>query len=37
MLGEQISTDWPIHVYCSVQFLPHASHGNDQPEIAIER
>jgi len=29
MLGEQISTEWPIHirVYCSVQLNPHVSKG----------
>jgi len=39
MLGEEISTgtDEPIHVqnvYCSTQFVPHASHGTEQLEIA---
>ena len=39
MLGEQISTEGPLHkiIYCSVQFVPHASHRKDQPEITTEQ
>jgi len=34
---EQImSTKGPFHIYCSIQFVPHASNGKDQPEIAID-
>jgi len=36
MLGTEISTEWPIHIYCSVQLVPHASHGKGQQEIAFE-
>jgi len=35
---EQISSEGPIHIYCSVQLVPHdmTSHGEDQLEIAID-
>ena len=32
MLKEQISTEEPIHIYCSVVYILHASHEKDQPE-----
>ena len=31
MHGEQISTEGPIHIYCSIHIVPQASHGKDQP------
>ena len=30
MLGEQISTEGPTRKHCSVQFVPHASHGRER-------
>jgi len=37
-IDEQImSTKDPIHIYCSIQFVPLASNGKKQPEIAIDR
>jgi len=36
MLGEQISTVEPIHINCSVQFVPHASNEKDHPEMVVE-
>ena len=38
MLGEHIIyNEMPSHIYCSVLFVPKASHGKHQPEIAIEQ
>jgi len=37
MLGEEISTERPIHLYCSEQFNPFASHGKLQLEVTIEK
>jgi len=36
MQGEEKSTEGPSHrhVYCSVLFYHHVSHGKHQPEIA---
>jgi len=37
MLGEQINTEGPIHIDYSEQFVPHASNGKDQPEMAMKQ
>jgi len=37
MQGNRISTERTIHKYCSVQFVPHDSHGEDQLEIPLEQ
>jgi len=36
MLGEQINTEGLIHIYNSEQLVPCASHGKDQPEMAMD-
>ena len=36
MLGEEISTEGPIHIYCSVLLNLHASHEKGQPEVTFE-
>ena len=38
MLGEEISTDGPIHIYiyCSEQTNPHDFHGKFPLEVTIE-
>ena len=36
MLGVKISTKGPIHIHCSVQFNPYATHEKDQPGITFE-
>ena len=37
MLGEQISTEEPIHIlYSNIEFVLHASHWKDQSEITFE-
>ena len=37
MLGEQISNKGPIHIYCSVKFNPHDSHGKGQLGFTTEQ
>ena len=36
MLGERITTEGAVCIYCSEQFVPHDSHENNQPEFAFE-
>ena len=36
MLGEEISTAGPIHIYARVLLKLHASHGTVQLEFTIE-
>jgi len=37
MQDEQISTEGPIHKYCSIQLAPHDLHGTDQLHITFEQ
>ena len=37
MLGKALSTEGPIHIYCSEPFNPFYSHGKVQLEVAIEQ
>jgi len=37
MLGEEICTEGPIHIYCSKQFNPFYSHVKVQLKVAIEQ
>ena len=37
MLGEEISTAWPIYIYSRVLFKIHASHGTVQLEFTMDR
>jgi len=36
MLGEEISTDGPIQIYCSQLISPHDCHGLVQLDVNIE-
>jgi len=36
MLGEEINTEGPIHIYCSVQFTLE-SHGKDKLEFTVKQ
>jgi len=36
MLGEEISTIGPIHIYYPLQIKIHDFHGQDQLEVTIE-
>ena len=37
MLGEEISTEGPIHLYCSQPFNPFHSQGEVQLKVTIEQ
>jgi len=36
MLGEEISTEGPTHIYCRVLLNPHAPHGKGKPEVTYK-